>query len=122
MRTSAAHWNPTEIWSTRRLRRLAAVNSDMMVRSLALLLGISFFTRQSAAMGIDTLAANTILLRFYSVAISFLDGMATAAEQLTGRAVGARYRPAFDRMVRLTTGWGIGIAVAISLAIALTGG
>jgi putative MATE family efflux protein len=122
MRTSAAHWNPAEIWNTRRLRRLAAVNSDMMVRSLALLLGISFFTRQSAVMGIDILAANTILLRFYSVAISFLDGMATAAEQLAGRAVGARHRPAFDRMVRLTTGWGVGIAVGVSFAIALTGG
>jgi putative MATE family efflux protein len=121
-RTSAAHWNPTEIWNTRRLRRLAAVNSDMLVRSLALLLGISFFTRQSATLGIDILAANTILLRFYSVAISFLDGMATAAEQLAGRAVGARYRPAFDRMVRLTTGWGVGIALTISIAIALTGG
>ena len=121
-RTSAAHWNLSEIWSTRRLHRLVAVNSDMMVRSLALLLGISFFTRQSAAMGIDVLAANTILLRFYSVAISFLDGMATAAEQLAGRAIGARYRPAFDRMVRLTTGWGIGLAVAVSITIALTGG
>ncbi|MEZ0168743.1 MATE family efflux transporter [Microvirga sp. TS319] len=121
-RTSAAHWNPVGIWNTRRLRRLAAVNSDMMVRSLALLLGISFFTRQSAAMGIDILAANTILLRFYSVAISFLDGMATAAEQLAGRAVGARYRPAFDQMVRLTTGWGVGIAAGISFVIALTGG
>ena len=48
--------------------------------------------------------------------------MATAAEQLAGRAVGARYRSAFDRMVRLTTGWGTGLAVAVSMPIALTGG
>jgi Na+-driven multidrug efflux pump len=92
-----------------------------MIRSFALLIGISFFTRQSGMLGIDVLAANTILLRLYFFGVAFLDGIATAAEQLAGRAVGARYRPAFDRTISLTTVWGIVFAGIVSLAFLLIG-
>ncbi|MCX8998300.1 MATE family efflux transporter [Rhizobiaceae bacterium BDR2-2] len=103
-------------------RRAFSVNGDMMIRSFALLIGISFFTRQSGTLGIDILAANTILLRFYFFGVAFLDGVATAAEQLAGRAVGARYRPAFDRTIRLTTLWGFIFAGLVSLAFLSAGG
>ena len=42
----------------------------------------------------------------------FLDGFATAAEQLAGRAVGARYEPAFRRAVWLSSLWGFALAGA----------
>jgi Na+-driven multidrug efflux pump len=90
-------------------RRAFSVNGDMMIRSFALLGGLSFFTRQSGTLGIEILAANTILLHFYFFGVAFLDGVATAAEQLAGRSIGAHYRPAFDRMLSLTTLWVIGI-------------
>ena len=93
----------------------------MMIRSFALLIGLSFFTRQSGFLGIDVLAANTILLRFYFFGVAFLDGVATAAEQLAGRAVGARYRPAFDRTIKLTTFWGLIFAALVSLAFLAAG-
>jgi Na+-driven multidrug efflux pump len=120
-RTDLDRWRMSEMINPRRLRRLFSVNRDMMIRSLALLGGIFFFTRQSAAMGVDILAANTILLRQYFFAVAFLDGLATAAEQLAGRAVGARYQPAFDRVVRLTTLWGVGFAVVVSLSLFAAG-
>ena len=120
-RTDPSLWALTMFTDAVRLRRLFAVNADMLVRSLALLVGISFFTRQSGGFGTDILAANTILLRYYFVAIAFLDGLAAAAEQLTGRAVGARYRPAFDAVLRLTTGWSLAFALALSAAIWLSG-
>ena len=37
---------------------------------------------------------------YFVVGGFFLDGFAAAAEQLAGRAVGARFRPAFERVVR----------------------
>jgi Na+-driven multidrug efflux pump len=67
------------------------------------------------------LPANTILLRFYFFGVAFLDGVATAAEQLAGRAVGARYRPAFDRTIKLTTFWGLIFAALVSLAFLAAG-
>lgn len=104
------------------LKRSFAVNGDMMIRTFALLIGLSFFTRQSGVLGLQPLAANTILLHYYFFGVGFLDGVATAAEQLAGRSVGARYRPAFDQTVRLTTLWGFVFAFVVAAAFALTGG
>ncbi|MFT3834168.1 MAG: MATE family efflux transporter [Micropruina sp.] len=116
---------PSALWSLPDIaafRRAFMVNGDMMIRSFALLIGLSFFTRQSGMLGIDILAANTILLRFYFFGVAFIDGVATAAEQLAGRAVGARFRPAFDRTIKLTTLWGFVFAALVSLAFLVSGG
>ncbi len=117
-RTDKSSWNLPDMKS---LRRLFSVNGDMMIRSFALLIGLSFFTRQSGELGIDILAANTILLRFYFFGVAFLDGIATAAEQLAGRAVGARNRAAFDRMIKLTTLWALVFGALVALSF-LAGG
>ncbi|MNH89618.1 DNA-damage-inducible protein F [compost metagenome] len=117
-RTDKSSWNLPDMKS---LRRLFSVNGDMMIRSFALLIGLSFFTRQSGELGIDILAANTILLRFYFFGVAFLDGIATAAEQLAGRAVGARNRAGFDRMIKLTTIWALVFGALVALSF-LAGG
>jgi MATE family multidrug resistance protein len=109
------------IFDLARLRRMMAINTDMMVRSFSLLFAYAFFLRESADFGAVILAGNTVLMHFFAVAGNFLDGFATAAEQLAGRAVGARYRAAFDRAVRLTTGWGLVTALAVSCVFALLG-
>jgi len=95
--------------------RLIGVNRDIMIRSFSLLFAFAFFTRQGAQFGAVVLAANAILMHFFITGGYFLDGFATAAEQLAGRAVGARFRPAFERVVRLTTLCGVGIGLALSL-------
>lgn len=117
-KTDRAAWRMPDLSA---MKRSFAVNGDMMIRSFALLIGLSFFTRQSGFLGIEVLAANTILLRFYFFGVAFLDGVATAAEQLAGRAVGARYRPAFDQTIRLTTIWGLIFAAAVSCAFLAAG-
>ena len=92
-----------------------------MIRSFTLLFAFAFFTAQSAAAGDVVLAANEILLNLTIVAAFFLDGLAAAAEQLAGRAVGARYRPAFERSFRLVVFWGVGVALAVSLFLWFAG-
>jgi MATE family multidrug resistance protein len=111
----------SDVWKPAEIRRMFAINWDIMIRSLALVLGLAVFTRESAAFGPVILAANSVLLRFYMVTSCFLDGIATAAEQLAGRAVGARFRPAFDRVVRLTLGWGLGTSLMLSGIFILAG-
>jgi MATE family multidrug resistance protein len=101
--------------------RLFALNRDIMIRSFTLLFAFAFFTARSASAGDVILAANEILLNLTIVAAFFLDGLAAAAEQLAGRAVGARYRPAFERSFRLVVIWGVGVAVAVSLLLWLAG-
>jgi MATE family multidrug resistance protein len=62
-----------------------------------------------------------VLHNFVMIGSFFLDGMATAAEQLCGRAVGARDRTAFVRATRLALGWGLAFGAAGTLAFLAAG-
>lgn len=114
--TRGAPW-PTwrRVFERREMMRMVAVNRDIMIRSIALMTAFAFFTAQGARAGDAVLAANAVLMHFFMVGGFFLDGLANAAEQLAGRAIGARYRPAFVRSVRLAVGWGFAFAAAASL-------
>ena len=101
--------------------RIIAVNRDIMIRSFSLLLAFAVFTRQGAQFGDVILAANAILMHFFLIGGYFLDGLATAAEQLAGRAVGARYRAAFRSSVRLTLIWGFALSLALTAIYLLFG-
>ena len=102
-------------------KRLVNLNADIMVRSFSLLFAFAFFTGQGARLGEVTLAANAILMHFFIVGGYFLDGLATAAEQIVGRALGANYRAGFVRGVRLTLIANLAMAVLLAL-IYLTAG
>lgn len=103
------------IFDRRLLLRMMAVNRDIMIRSFTLLYAFAFFMARSADQGDTVLAANALLEKFIMVGAFFLDGLATAAEQLAGRAVGARYRPAFDRTLKLTALWSFALAGLLAL-------
>jgi len=103
------------------MRRMLALNSDIMIRSFVLMGAFTLLTRQAAQIGTLTLAANAVLMHFFMVSSYFLDGFATAAEQLAGRAVGARYLPAFSRAIRLTSLWGFALAGVASVVVLLFG-
>jgi len=98
-------------------RAMMSLNRDIMIRSFSLLAAFALFTREGAQFGTVTLAANAVLMNFFLVAGYFLDGFATAAEQLAGRAIGARAETSFRRAVRLTVFWGLGLAGAATLAL-----
>ena len=84
------------------VRRMLVINRDILIRSLVLMLAYSVFMSASARFGDLTLAANALLMNLFLLSAHVLDGLATAAEQLGGRSVGARDRGAFARTVRLT--------------------
>ncbi|MBM6592934.1 MATE family efflux transporter [Microvirga pudoricolor] len=101
--------------------RTLAVNRDVMIRTMALMLAFAVFTAKGARAGDVTLAANAVLYNMFLVGSYFLDGFATAAETLCGQSVGARDETAFRRAVRLSVGWSIGFGLAASM-ILLVGG
>lgn len=104
-----------------KLMRMLAVNRDIMIRTASLITAFLFFTAQGARAGDMTLAANAVLNNFLLISAFFLDGLANAAEQLCGRAYGARDRNAFAGAVRLVLIWGFVFAVAVAAAFALFG-
>lgn len=104
-----------------RLAHMMAVNRDIMIRTAALIAAFMFFVAQGARAGDLTLAANAVLNNFLLISAFFLDGLANAAEQLCGRAVGARDRTGFSSATRLTIAWGFVFATGVSLVYALAG-
>ncbi|MGN6550593.1 MAG: MATE family efflux transporter [Pararhizobium sp.] len=117
----AARPSLRRIFERTAILRLMALNRDIMIRSFALLGAFAFFTRSGAAFGAVTLAANAILMNIFFVAGNYLDGFATAAEQMVGRSIGANFRPAFDRVIRLTAFWGFGLAALTAVIFLVFG-
>ena len=104
-----------------RLLRMFLINRDIMIRTAALIAAWMFFAAQGARAGDVVLAANSVLNNLVMIGAFFLDGFASAAEQLCGRAVGARDRAAFSRSVKLSLSWGFGFGIAATLAFLAVG-
>lgn len=118
---SGGRWDWARLHRRDRVVALFRVNLDIFLRTLALVFAFGYFTALSAKMGDVTLAANAILLHLQTIMAYGLDGFAHAAEILTGGALGARSRPAFQGAVRAATIWGFGTAVLVALAYAALG-
>lgn len=104
------------------LRRLFAVNRDLMLRTLALVVLFTWFFRAGARLGATPVAANHILMQFVTVSAYVLDGFAFTAESRTGMAAGARSRSALVRAIRLTAEFCLGGGALFSLLIVAIGG
>ena len=104
-----------------RLINMAAVNSDIMIRSVLLQAIFVSFLFFGAKFGEVQLAANHILLQFLSVTGYAMDGFAVAAEALVGNAMGARSRAALRRSAVMTTFWGGVICVVLAVCFAVFG-
>ncbi|MBX9469428.1 MAG: MATE family efflux transporter [Rhizobium sp.] len=101
-----------------KLMALFRLNRDILIRTFSLITAFTVMTRIGAGFGAVTLAANAVLMNFFMIASFYLDGMATAAEQITGETIGARQRFAFQRAVKLTGLWSFGLAI-VSVAFFL---
>jgi MATE family multidrug resistance protein len=105
-----------------RLRRMAGVSGDILIRSVVLQASFTTFLFLGAGLGDVTLAANQILLQFLYVTAYALDGFAFAAEAIVGQAMGARRRAVLRRGAVLASLWAYGAAGLLALAFALGGG
>jgi len=97
------------------------VNRYIMVRTIALLLVLAFFTAQGARQGDTVLAANAVLITFLLVISNGLDGFANAAEALIGEAVGQRDREQFRRVFAVGLRWSLWGSVLFTVAFVLGG-
>jgi multidrug resistance protein, MATE family len=105
-----------------RLRRMAAVNTDILIRSVILQASFTSFMFFGAGLGDVTLAANQILLQFLYITAYALDGFAFAAEALVGQAMGARRPDVLRRGAVLASRWAYGGSALLALAFLFGGG
>jgi MATE family multidrug resistance protein len=104
-----------------KLKRMAAVNGDIMARSIMLEAAFLSFLLFGGRFGDVAMAANQILLQFLHITAYALDGFAFAAEVLVGQAFGAGNLRNLRRSVYLTSIWGLGAVFALAAGFLLLG-
>ena len=104
-----------------RLRVMAQVNVDIMLRTVLLLSIFVSFQFWGAGFGDVTLAANQVLMQFVNVAAFALDGFAFATEALVGQAFGAARIAELRQGIRVASIWGFAMAGLLGVAYAGAG-
>ncbi|WP_099826819.1 MATE family efflux transporter [Oceaniglobus indicus] len=110
------------VFDRARLKHMASVNTDILIRSVLLEAMFVSFMFLGAQFGDVPLAANQILIQFLHITAFALDGFAFSAETLVGQAMGRRRPDLLRRSAVLTSGWGLAIVVVLSAGFALFGG
>lgn len=110
-----------DLLDTGALTKLGVTNSNIFIRTVAMVIGFQFFAWQAANQGATYLAGNHILLQFINMIALVLDSFAHVAEAATGAAFGAKNLKRFKRAVRLTTEFAIVFAMLSSIAALLLG-
>lgn len=121
LRRFPSHSGSMALLKWRSYLSLIRVNRYLFVRTVLLLLVMSFFTAQSARQGDVILAANSVLLTFLMIISNSLDGFAFAVEALCGRYLGAGKRTTFLLVVRLAGLWAAAASVLLVLIFSLFG-
>jgi len=97
------------------MKQFFKVNSDIFIRTLLLLLVLAFFTSNSAKIGDDILAVNSLLFQFFFIFSYFADGFAFAGEALAGKAKGAGDQSLLKLTVKNLLKWGWGASILFGL-------
>ena len=97
-----------------KLKEFFRVNSDILIRTLALVFVFTYFTAKSAEFGNELLAVNTILMQLWMILAYGVDGFAFAAESLVGNFIGARNRANLKTVIKYSFLWGVGLALVTS--------
>jgi MATE family multidrug resistance protein len=106
-----------DIFQREKFLSLISANSDIMIRTFALVFAFGWFVSRGAKSGDLIIAANAVLLNLFEVAAYMIDGFAYAAEALVGQSIGARNIGNFKRAISLSTLWAGVLGVGASLVI-----
>ena len=119
VRPSQLRW--AEVMHVPSLRKLFALNRDILLRTVSLVAAYAWFTRTGARAGDATLAANAVLMNFHWIASYGLDGFANATEALVGQAIGANRITDYRAILKASFTAAFLVAAFISLVYLLLG-
>ena len=91
------------------------VHLSLFLRTLCLVAVNLFFTSAGSAQGDEILAANTLLMQFFTLFSYVMDGFAYAGEALAGRYYGARNSRMLSATIRHLLLWGTALMLLFTL-------
>jgi MATE family multidrug resistance protein len=99
----------------KKVRHFFSVNTDIFLRTLCLVVVTIWFTRAGTESGVETLAANTLLMQLFMLFSFFMDGFAFAGEALAGRFYGGGEYEKLKQCVQALMNWGICLALLFTV-------
>ena len=121
LREMGARFERYRVFDRAKLIRTFAINRDIMIRTICLVMVFSWFTARGAKASDVIVSANAILMHFFDVGAFLVDGFAFATEALVGQSIGARDRQRFATAVRLTWIWAFVVGFLVFAVIYLGG-
>lgn len=118
-KTGRIHPSAARLLDAERVRRLFALNRDLLLRTFILLVVFSTFTNLNSKIGVVQLAAASIIMRFYELGAYLVDGAAFASESLAGVFRGERRLDRLQYLIRLS--FTVGVSAALAFAIVAVG-
>lgn len=109
----------SEIYAIDKMLSLFSLNKDIFIRTILLTLSFAWITRLSAQQGDLVMATNAVLLQVLSISAFALDGVAVAAESLSGQAAARNSKQQFITAVKRTGTITFVLALSLSLIWAL---
>ncbi len=100
---------------------VSSVYIYIFLRTLCLVAVTVYFTTAGSRMGTLTLDANSLLMQFFIIYSYFTDGLANAAEALSGEYVGRQDKAGLQLVIRQLFLWGFGLALVFTALYALAG-
>ena len=96
-----------------------ALNSDLLVRTFALVSSFALFTNLSSVLGTVVLASNTLLLQVVTLAAYFIDGLAFATESFAGSLRGQGTKKQLVPLMRISGAASLSLGLAFALVFIL---
>ena len=115
---SKRYWKESSLkalLNAQELKYFFNVNRDIFIRTVLLLLALTFFTASSARMGEEILAVNTLLFQFFLFFTYFIDGFANAAEALVGKHLGQNRYAGIKPLITKIFIWGLVVSLPFSI-------
>jgi multidrug resistance protein, MATE family len=109
-----------DVMNAAALKAAFGLNSEILVRSFALISTFALFTNLSSLLGTAVLTTNAVLLEVVTFAAFFIDGLAFATESCAGVLQGQGTTEGLLRLLRVSgiasLVLGVGIAIAFMIA------
>jgi multidrug resistance protein, MATE family len=101
------------------LKAAFLLNSDILIRTFALVSTFAVFTNLSASFGTVALTSNALILQVVTLAAYFIDGIAFATESFAGMFRGQGDQSQLMALIRLSGGISLGLGIVFALVFLL---
>lgn len=109
------------ILNRRSMLKFVTINTDIFLRTLCLVSVMTFFTYAGSHQGDEYLAANALLMEFFMLYSFFMDGLANAAEALSGESQGANDHTLLRHTILRLFEWAVVLGTVFTLLYIIGG-